>query len=200
MNGDSLESEILAEALKVSTDVEGLTLEIGARCGGSTLVFLDHHATTREGKSHIAIDPFGGIPYHYLNVCMKTGIYTNSIRDMFVIELFNKCKEHELNAVYFQLEDTEFFKRFPDGVPIYENNKKTVVSKYSCVFIDGQHTLVSVQNAFEFFKDRISQGGTIVFDDIDQYPHMEEFHSIVLDEGFKTLTQGERKISYVKEK
>jgi hypothetical protein len=66
------------------------------------------------------------------------------------------------------------------------------------VFFDGPHTTQLVRAEFDFFNTRIPCGGTIVFDDIDQYPHMEQLDGYIRANGFAMLEQGVCKISYVK--
>lgn len=67
------------------------------------------------------------------------------------------------------------------------------------VFLDGPHTTSIVKNEFDFFKDRISVGGTIIFDDIDQYPHMDKLDQYIKSNGFNLLETGVCKISYIKQ-
>ena len=54
------------------------------------------------------------------------------------------------------------------------------------------------KNEFDFFKDKIPVGGFIIFDDINQYPHMENLDSYILDNNFKMVEKGDCKISYMK--
>ena len=80
--------------------------------------------------------------------------------------------------MFFNLEDTEFFKRFSDGVPVYEDNKR-IENKFSLVFIDGPHHTQAVLDAFEYFKDKISPDGQIVFDNYDHYNHDTEVEPVI---------------------
>ena len=61
-----------------------------------------------------------------------------------LMNIYKYCYEQNQEFIYFPLEDTEFFKRYYDGVPIYNENKfiinkyltaEIVHHKYS--FIDG---------------------------------------------------------------
>lgn len=64
------------------------------------------------------------------------------------------------------------------------------------MFFDGPHTTELVKNEFDFFKGKMQTGGTLVFDDIDQYPHMELLDEYILSSGFERIRQGTCKISY----
>ena len=45
----------------------------------------------------------------------------------------------------------------------------------------------------------MSKGGILVFDDINQYPHMEKLDEYICENGFTKKYVGNVKISYVKE-
>ena len=101
-----------------------------------------------------------------------------------------------MECLYFPLEDTEFFKRYSDGVPIYNNNKY-IINTYALVFFDGPHTTELVKKEFDFFYNKIPNGGIIVFDDINLYPHMKNLDNYIKDKGFEILEKGNHKISYM---
>ena len=197
MNTDSREYDILKNAVIATKDVEGLTCEIGVREGGGTKLILDTSKEIGKNTVHICIDPFGNIDYeHYENQKVKLD-YTNSMKNKMLMELYSYCHNNQMECLFFPLEDTEFFKKYSDGVPIY-NEYKQLVNKYSVVFLDGPHTTTLVKKEFDFFKDRISVGGTIIFDDIDQYPHMDNLDQYIKSNGFDLLEAGVCKISYIK--
>jgi hypothetical protein len=64
--------------------------------------------------------------------------------------------------------------------------------------LDGPHTTDLVRAEFDFFKTRIPLSGVIVFDDVDQYPHMVQLDGYIRSNGFAILERGEVKISYIK--
>ena len=67
-------------------------------------------------------------------------------------------------------------------------------------FFDGPHTTELIKKEFDFFYNKIPNGATIVFDDINQYPHMDNLDNYIKDKGFEILEKGELKISYIKTK
>jgi hypothetical protein len=104
-----------------------------------------------------------------------------------------------VNFTFFNLEDTEFFKRYGTGVPVY-NQHKQILNTYSFVFYDGPHDVLSIKEELIFFIPRSVTGTVYVFDDILSYPH-NEIDAYLLNNGFALLEQGaqQRKASYIKQ-
>ena len=197
MRTDSTEYNILINATKKIKNIDGLTCEIGIREGGSSEIILKTLKLTKQNKIHIAIDPFGNIDYeHWENKKQKLN-YTNKMKNNMLKNLYTFCSLNNMECLYFPLEDTEFFKRYEDGVPIY-NEKKYIINNYALVFLDGPHTIEIVKNEFNFFHNKIPKGGMIVFDDINQYPHLEKLDSYIKSKGFSIFEKGNYKISYMK--
>lgn len=197
MNSDSREYHILSNAVARVKDVDGLTCEIGVREGGGTKLIMETLQNTGQQKVHIAIDPFGNIEYEHWETRKERLDYTNAMKNRMLANLYALCHNTGMECLFFPLEDTEFFKRYADGIPIYDEYKR-IVNKYAMVFLDGPHTTELVRNEFDFFNTRIPRGGVIVFDDIDQYPHMTQLDGYIRTNGFEMLEQGECKISYIK--
>ena len=197
MKTDSREYNILINAVNKIQNVDGFTCEIGVREGGSTEMILNTLKNTQQNKIHIAIDPFGNIEYEHWENRKEKLDYTNKMKNNMLKNLYTFCFENNMECLYFPLEDTEFFNRYSDGVPIYNENKY-ILNKYSLVFFDGPHTTKLVKDEFDFFYTKIPSGGVIVFDDIDQYPHMTNLDSYIRDKGFNILEKGICKISYIK--
>ena len=197
MNTDSQEYNILINAVKKVNTVDGLTCEIGVREGGGTKIILHTLIETNQNKVHIAIDPFGNIDYeHWENIKQKLD-YSNKMKNEMLKNLYTLCSSNNMECLYFPLEDTEFFKRYSDGVPIY-NEHKYIINTYALVFFDGPHTTNLVKNEFNFFYNKIPKGGIIIFDDINQYPHMDNLEQYIKDKGFEIFEKGKCKISYIK--
>ena len=72
------------------------------------------------------------------------------------------------NFTLYQLEDTEFFKRFADGVPIYRK-VKSLMTKYDLVYFDGPHRTTDVLREVIFFAERANDNCVFVFDDYAAY-------------------------------
>jgi hypothetical protein len=197
MNTDSREYYILKTAAEKIKEIDGLTCEIGVREGGGTKIILDALKATNQKKVHIAIDPFGNIDYEHWEIRKEKLDYTNTMKNKMLKNLYEYCSNNNMEVLFFPLEDTEFFKKYADGVPIY-NEYKQVINTYSLVFFDGPHTTKLVRDEFDFFRDKIPIGGMLVFDDIDQYPHMYSLDSYIQSYNFKIYENGSCKISYIK--
>lgn len=198
MNTNSREYHILANAVNLIQGIDGFTCEIGVREGGGTKCILEKLKETKQtNKIHVAIDPFGNIEYAHWDTKVERLDYTNQMKNNMLKNLYTYCSDHQMECLFFPLEDTEFFTKFADGIPVY-NEYKQIINTYSLVFLDGPHTTEIVKNEFDFFNARMSIGGVIIFDDIDQYPHMQQLDQYIQSCNFKMIEKGSCKISYVK--
>lgn len=196
LEGDSLDYDVLYRAAQKSRTVEGLVCEIGTRRGGSLKFIID--ALTNTNKHILAVDPYGNIEYQATEDSFLRLDYTNDMKNETMPNLYNYVRGKGVNLVFFNLDDTEFMRRFSDGVPVY-NQYKAVINQYSFVFYDGPHDVCSIMDEVLFFLPRSVQGTVYVFDDILTYPH-KEVDSYLLKNGFELLEQGanNRKASYIK--
>ena len=196
IEGDSLEYEVFEEAISNLSNPIGATIEIGVRRGmGSKMIidsFRKHHPNVK--LNHLGIDPYGNIEYNpdetHKNVRLD---YTN---DMKRDALLDFTKEYpEFNLVC--LEDTEFFDRYADGYPIYDQYK-IMLSKYDVVHFDGPHDVASILNEVNFFHQRKAKECIFVFDDVQSYPHdkVDVYLKHIL-QGYKLIHLGSRKAVYL---
>ena len=199
MDTDSSEYEILKNAVTYSKGIDGMTCEIGVRSGGSTKIIIDELLATDQNKVHVAIDPFGNIEYVDNENRKGRSDYTNKMKTNMLKNIYTYCSENDMDVLFFPMEDTEFFARFKDGIPVY-NECKMILNTYSMVFFDGPHNTFKVKEEFDFFKDKIPVGGTIVFDDINTHPHMQILDPYILQNNFRLLQKGQVKVSYIKYK
>ena len=197
---DGIEYDILERAVAKTAGLDGLTCEIGVRRGGSSILMMQTLESLGDKSPHVGLDPYGDIPYFvYNNDHRPVHLdYTNHMRNDAMVDLFTYVGKTRREFVFFNMEDTEFFARFADGVPIYTNGQKRIIGQYKCVFFDGPHTTKLVRSEFAFFHPRMVRGGTLVFDDIDQYPHMAELDEYIRACGYDVIEKGARKIAYVK--
>lgn len=217
---DSQEYDILYNAVKNIKGVEGAVVEIGTRRGGSAKMIIDALAEQGDtNRSMFCIDPYGNIDLEITNInasihypgqykvegdpmskdaSFKTKFdYTNDMRNRVIPSLYYYAFQRGLNFTFFCLEDHEFFKRYSDGVPVY-NEVKKLENQYAFVFFDGPHTNEAVDEELLFFLDRAPTGATYVFDDIWMYDH-DKFEQIMFSHGFKTLEKANIKASYCKQ-
>ena len=207
---DSSEYEILQAGALAIKGVEGAVVEIGTRRGGSAKIIIDSLVANGDAnRSMFCIDPYGNIAIevsdksiemHKVQVDENNSIrldYTNNMRDRIIPSLYYYAYQAGLNFTFFCLEDNEFFKRYSDGVPVY-NNEKILEDKYAFVFFDGPHTNDAVKEELAFFLDKVNPGSVFVFDDLHVYDHDEEIEPILFANGFELITKGNIKASYKK--
>ena len=220
---DSHEYDILVNAALRIKDVPGAIVEIGTRRGGSAKMIIDAlHQNADSNRHMFCIDPYGNIDYEYTNKAavahninvnltddveemVSTDIvnkvklnYDNSMRNRIVPSLYYYAFQKGIDFQFFFLEDTEFFNRYSDGVPVY-NNVKSLVNDYSLVFFDGPHTNGAIKNEIEFFEPRMSKGSIMIFDDIWMMDHDRVVEECIFPRGWSVLEKREIKASYIKE-
>ncbi len=211
-NGDY---HVVIDGVKLVANVPGITCEVGVRAGGGSQYIMETLAETNQKKTHIGIDPYGNIPTEGRNNGFTRYDYTNKMRNDCMIELYQLSTELSINFLFFALEDTEFFKRYGDGVPVYQNTgkggccthgsqncvkcgEKSIETQYSFVFLDGPHATTALIEEFHFFKNRTASGAVIAFDDINFYDIglIERDH--IFNSGWELITKTKIKASYRK--
>lgn len=196
--GDSFDYHVITNAIAaIPADKKGLTCEIGLREGGGTRYIMDAlQKSLFPYKVHVAIDPFGNLVYARKDGVDRRMDYTNRMRDSSIGHIYLYAMKTGVNFVFINLDDTEFFKRYSDGVPVYSENKH-LFSEYIFVHFDGPHHRELVQDEFVWFNKRMTTGATIVFDDVSDYDH-SKLEETILSSGWKLLEKTKRKASYQK--
>lgn len=197
---DSLEYDILFDAVLSVKDLDptALSCEIGLREGGGSKYMLDAMVSSGSYRTHLTLDPYGNIDYETSEGRIMHHDYTNEMRNQCMVDLYNYVKNelsNKINVLFFNLEDTEFFERFGDGVPIYAANK-TMATKYAVIHYDGPHARNPLDVELAFFTPRMVKGGVAVFDDIANYDHTAFENESLFPAGYKLIKKGYRKASY----
>ena len=215
---DSQEYEILWNAaLELKNDTPGAVVEIGTRRGGSAKMIIDAlHSKGNSNRPMFCIDPYGNIEIDCTNLNMSIHNpdrkidgdpmskeltspqrfdYDNNMRNRIIPSLYYYAYQRGLNFTFFCLEDTEFFNRYADGVPVYNQFKK-IEDKYALVFFDGPHTNEAIQNELNFFLERTVPGSVFVFDDLWMADHDSIVEERIFKLGWKTLEKKNIKASY----
>jgi hypothetical protein len=165
---DNIDYHLLTEGIGLISNVAGMTCEIGLREGGGSQFIMDAINNTKQQRTHIAIDPYGNIIAEAKDNEFRRFDWDNNMRNICLSNMYQLASELNINFLFFQLEDTEFFNRYADGVPIY-NEVKSIENLYAFVFFDGPHGTQAVIKEFEFFNARANSGAVFVFDDISYY-------------------------------
>lgn len=195
---DNPDIKLIGESVDLIIGVPGLTCEIGLRAGGGSHYIMDGLRKTNQEKTHIAIDPFGNILYEaHDNVYGRLG-YNNVMRNECLSSLYKISTDLRIDFLFFQLEDTEFFKRYYDGIPVYKNDEKTIENTYSLVYFDGPHALKSVLAEFLFFNERASKGAVFLFDDTGHYDHATLEKDYLFKMGWELISKTTTKANYRK--
>jgi len=215
---DSQEYEILVNAALKIKGIDGAVVEIGSRRGGSAKIIIDalvHNGDT--ARSMFCIDPYGNIEIECTNKNITVHVpgvaiegdpesteitkplrfdYSNDMRNRIVPSLYYYGFQRLSNFQFFLLEDTEFFKRYADGVPVYDQFKK-LENTYALVFFDGPHDNPAVIIETNFFLERSTIGTVFVYDDIWMYDH-DKVEELIFAHGFEDFEKGNIKASYIK--
>jgi hypothetical protein len=196
ITGDSKEYEFFDEAIKLLKNPIGVSVEIGVRRGMGSKSIIDAYRKYHPHikLNHLGIDPYGNILYRTADNDNGGRLdYTNKMKQEALLDLVKEYPEFNL----INLEDLEFFKRFADGYPIYNENK-ILLKEYETVHFDGPHDTESVMKEVEFFIVRKPKQCVYIFDDIDTHD-IDRIGKYLIDNGFKEFKKGERKAVYTYE-
>jgi hypothetical protein len=192
---DSADYHVLHNAVMSIKDVRGMVCEIGTRRGGSLSLIVNALELNKDiNRTVVFIDPYGNIEYASHDNRVVRLDYTNQMRNETLAALYLRFVDTPVNLVPMIMEDTEFFKRFFDGVPVY-NDHKEILRDYALVFFDGPHDVASISTEIEFFNARTPVGGVWVFDDIMYYDH-DVIEDRVFNMGFEPIEKTTVKASY----
>ena len=190
---DSAEYELLADAVASTRHLKGIAIELGTRKGGSMQTIMDN---LLPNDVVISIDPYGNILYNTGWAGRTRLDYTNSMRNEAMANLYAYAQQRQVNFLHFSLEDTEFFARFSDGVPVYDT-EKLIINEYSVAFLDAGHTIEDIFEELCFFAVRMQQGAKVVVDDIG-FIDVARLNELASGLDFAVHQQGGKKVVYVK--
>lgn len=163
--------DIFEKCIQALTVYNGVSIEIGVHEGGGSKAIIDAYKKHHKDKIHyhIGVDPFGSAPYTHTDADFKENKVDYRYGDEKRWYLQKAITDNEdKNFIFLLLEAKEYFKRFPDGYPIFLQGKKYLMSKYDIVHLDGLHAIKYVFEEIAFFDDRLTKNGFIIFDDVDK--------------------------------
>ncbi len=178
--------EMMKKHIRSLSAVPGLSCEIGLRRGGGTQIICDSFLENNNKRVHVCMDPYGDILYNDIAGEHRSD-YNDDMKNETLGELFKYAHQKNLNILFFNMEDSEFYKRFSDGVPVYDR-EKIIVNTYCFVHIDGQHDLKSVLQAAEFFIPRTAHQGILAFDNTDHYNH-QPVHDMLINNEYLLIDE-----------
>ena len=195
LNTDGLDYHILYDAAQRIKGVDGLTCELGIREGGSSAMIIQACLDNNDKRIHVGVDPYGNIEFLHPHADGTEGKirsdWTNDMKQRSMPKLYQFCLDHKVEFQFFCLECTEFFKRYADGIPIY-NEYKQMANKYALVFFDAPPSPDGMTKYVEaeFFQSRTPVGGIFVFDDVKIYNHDVVHQKLINDWGFELMDSG----------
>jgi hypothetical protein len=196
---DCEDYHVLTNAVRQIKTIPGMVCEIGTRRGGSMKLIIDTLLENQDyNRNVIGIDPYGNLEYVSSEGQSIRYDYTNDMRNETMMALYNYVLGKPVNLVMHHLEDQEFFNRYSDYVPFY-NNVKTNEKEYSLVFFDGPHGLQAIWNEMTFFYTRSPIGSMWVVDDIHVIPYDQLKESLIKD-GFELFEETRVKASFKRTK
>ena len=196
IQGDSKEYEFFDEAVKLLKNPIGVSVEIGVRLGmGSSCIMNAYRKYHPHIKlKHLGIDPYGNILYRTADSDPGGKLnYTNNMKQVAVSKLIQGYPEFN----FVNLEDSEFFKRFADGYPVYDLEKR-LLTQYELIHFDGPHDTDSVINEVNFFMERKPKQCVYILDDIYSF-NIDKVGEHLIWNGFKEFKKGSRKAVYINE-
>ena len=196
ITGDSKEYEFFDEAIKLLKNPIGISVEIGVRRGMGSKSIIDAYRKYHPHikLNHLGIDPYGNILYRTSDDDKGGRLdYTNKMKQDALLAIIKDYPEFN----FVNLEDSEFFKRYADGYPVYDFEKK-LLTKYETVHFDGPHDTESVMKEVDFFLDRRPEQCVYIFDDIDTHD-IDKIGEHLIWNGFKQFKKGSRKAVYINE-
>lgn len=198
--GDSRHYYIIRDAAMDVRGVPGLFCEIGLRKGGGTKIMMDAVIQSGKPRTVIAIDPYGTIPYEGMEGEHRERTeYSSEMQKDTLEKMYRFVAQHpNINFVYFPLEDTEFMKRYSDGVPVYVEGDKSVVNEYALVHFDGPHTVDTVMKETKFFDERTGTGAMFVYDDVEHFYDHDQVENFLFEKNWHLIEKTISKASYRK--
>jgi len=196
---DSTDYPVLYDAAQAIKGVEGFTCELGVYYGGSSALIVQACIDNDDPRIHVGIDPYGNIEFADPRGAPDDKVrgYPNSIKHSALPDLFKFFSIKQVEFLFFNMEAAEFFQRFADGIPVY-NQCKTIINSYALVHFDTPASMdgsTKIAEA-EFFQSRTPVGGIWVFDDVGTgtkgeggWYHHENVHARMCDWGFELLTK-----------
>jgi len=161
-------------ALEISKkiDKDYIFCEIGTRAGDSGIQLLDAIKESNKKRWLFTVDPYGDRPYRATTDMDARGRYFDYNEQCYrngMMTLSTYAFNNDLLHYHWRMTSDEFMHS------IHEENihaiefwydKKKIDYKFGLVFLDGEHYEDIVLNEFEWFKDRLIDGGLIIIDDI----------------------------------
>jgi len=195
IEGDSFNYELLDSAVKRLNHPIGTSFEIGVRRGLGSKIIIDAYRKYHpqiKNLVHIGLDPYGDLPYNFSET--EQNIMNFGYTDLMKRELLINFSKRYSEFYFVNLDTHEFFGRFADGYPVYQNKKK-IINKFEIVHFDGLHDLKNITLEVNYFLGKLSDHTIFIFDDVDTFD-MKPIDNILYKNGFEDFESSGRKKSF----
>ncbi len=146
----------------------GPVLEIGTRCGGSALAFLDVLAETYPEHYRpmmFTVDPYGAKPYlggEGNPVASAARIYG----DPQYLQMKEWLAPYPYHA-HFLLRGADFLRRL-GGCPYWLAGHERTIGGFSFAFLDGDHDYVTIDEELGLLMPLMHPNGIVLVDNVDK--------------------------------
>jgi len=199
---DSSDYDLFREAAAQMPLGPYLAIEIGIREGGSLSMLMQSIAQRQEEERNemyvVGVDRYGGLAQQHSETQSMVLDYTNSMRNRAISSLYQIAEHLKVNWAFYNMDDDDFIDLLDiNGVPVFQNGKKTFYTDIAFCHFDGPHHSEMVLNevvGIEFFA---VDGAVFVFDDIPLFD-MEPTLKYLAEHGWQELKRGTNKLAMVK--
>lgn len=194
---DSFDYYVLDEAASLVKNTPGILMEIGVREGGGLQYIIDGLLNNHiYGRTVVGLDPYGDLPYEWKEGKIAPWTYSNDMKKTAYKNLFEYVIGKPVNLELITMTDETYFKRYADGVPIYETTEEILEDRYALIHYDGPHSLDALKKEMAFFRPRTPIGGIWVFDDVTDFYDHDAVHKVLTETCFEEITKTQKKASY----
>jgi hypothetical protein len=147
-------------------------LEIGTRCGGTSLLFLKAILdSNKKERFLITVDPFGEMPYE-----KKPNNYGEDLYRTSMYKISEYCFNNKLNHAHFRLTSIQFFHTWK--LFKFWHNGKLMEKEFSFIYFDGDHSDNVVNKELYLYYQFIIEQGVFCID--DQHD-IEKYSNIIIE-------------------
>lgn len=185
---------IVAETVKRFPDHS--IVEIGTDGGTTAIRALD--AMKKFTGWFFTIDPYGDKPYKAGDDTMNSMGYTDKRYMEIIPQLYQYAQKKGVKYLHWKITSLDWMKIW-EGIDFWHDDNGHGKLEFSLAYLDGDHSWHPVEEEFNYFYDRIPEGGYIIIDDFNllggeetvrrQLPHKGTWHFNYEDDHHRCYLQ-----------
>lgn len=168
---EGIAQEVVLPCQKALEILDLPILEIGTREGGSALTFLSLMNLMGKDNWLYTVDPYGSLPYSDDGGTRAVSVYDHKKYRTAMHKISEYAFENDLNHYHFKCTSKQFIDEHYSSFLVHEDSKSSNLTKFSFIFLDGNHDPSVVKEELKFALKHISPKGGIVVDDANKYAH-----------------------------